>query len=64
MLNDFLTHANVNVFPLGCYDLLIGMDWLEEHKFFLNCFDKTFTCIDNNGNSIKVKGIPRKVTIR
>ena len=30
----------------------------------LNCFDKTFTCIDNNGNSIKVKGIPRKVTIR
>ena len=29
----------------------------------LNYFDKTFTCIDNNGNNIKVKGIPRKVTI-
>ena len=37
------------------------MDWIEEHKVLLNYFDKTFTCIDNNGNIIKVKGIPRKV---
>ena len=40
------------------------MDWIEEHKFVLNCFNKTFTCTNNNGNNIKVKGIPRKVTIR
>ena len=64
MLNDFLTHVNINIFPLRSYDLLIRMDWLEGHKFLLNCFDKTFTCIDNNGNNIKVKGIPTKVTIR
>ena len=64
MLNDFLTHVNVNILPLGYYDMLIGMDWLKEHKVLLNCFDKTFTCIDNNLNSVKVKGIPRKVTIR
>ena len=64
MLNDFLTHVNVNIFSLESYDMLIGTDWLEEHKVFLNYFDKTFKCIDNNGNSIKVKGIPRKVTIR
>ena len=57
-------HVNVNFIPLGSYDLLIGMDCLEEHKFVLNFFDKTFTCIDNNGNNIKVKGICRKVTIR
>ena len=64
MMNDFITHVNVNILPLGSYDLLIGMDWLEEHKVVLNCFDKTFTCTDNNGNNIKVKGIPRKVSIR
>ena len=64
MMNDFLTLVNVNIFPLGSYDLLIGMNWLEEHKVVLNCFDKTFTCIDNNGDNIKVKGFPRKVTIR
>ena len=55
---------NVNLLPLGSYDILIGMDWLEEIKVLLNCFDKTFTCIDDNGNNIKIKGIPRKVTIR
>ena len=50
--------------PSGSYDLLIGMDWLEENKVVLNCFDKTFTCTDDNGDNIKVKGIPRKVTVR
>ena len=63
-MNDFLTHVNVNILPLGSYDLSIGMYWLEEHKVVLNCFDKTFTCIDDNANNIKVKQVPRKVTIR
>ena len=40
------------------------MDWLEEHKVVLNCFDKTFSCTDDNGDNIKVKGIPMKITIR
>ena len=64
MMNDFLMHVNVNIFPLGSYDLLIGMDCLEEHKVVLNYFDKTFTCTDNNGNNIKVKVIRRNATIR
>ena len=63
-MTDFLTHVNVNILPLGSYDLLIGMDWLEEHKVVLNCFDKTFTCTDDNGDNIKVKGIPRNMAIR
>ena len=41
IMNDFLMHVNINIIPLGSYDLLIGMDWLEEHKVVLNCFDKT-----------------------
>ena len=57
-------HVNVNIIPLGSYDLLIGMYWPEEHKVVLNYFDKTFTCTGDNGNIIKVRGIPRKVTIR
>ena len=63
MMNVFVVHVNVNIFPLGSYDLLIGMDWIEEHKVVLNFFDKTFTCTADNGNNIKVKGVPRKVTI-
>ena len=64
MMNDFHMHVNVNILPLESYDLLIGMDWLEEHKFMWNYFDKTLTCTDDNGDNIKVKGIPWKVTIR
>ena len=64
MMNDFITRDDLNILPLGSYDLLIGMDWIEEYKVMLNCFDKTFTCTNDTGNAIKVKGIPRKVTIR
>ena len=30
----------------------------------LNCFNKIFTCTNDDGNTVKVKGISRKVTIR
>ena len=50
--------------PLGSYDMLIGMDWLEHHRVVLNCFDKTFTCINNDGKLINVRGIPRKIAVR
>ena len=50
--------------PLGSYDILIGMDWLEQHRLVLNCFDKTFTCVNNDGEIVNVKGIPRKTAIR
>ena len=32
-----------NALMLGSYDVLIGMDWLEQNWVVLNCFDKTFT---------------------
>ena len=40
------------------------MDWLERHQVVLNCFHKTFTCLDNNRERVTVKGIPRKVFVR
>ena len=64
MMNELNTHADLNILPLGSYDLLIGMDWLEKHRVIPNYYDQTFTCMDYNGNTIKVKRIPRKVTIK
>ena len=40
------------------------MDWLEKHRVILNFYDKKFTFMDDNRNTIKIKGIPRKVTIK
>ena len=48
VMNDFKNTVKLNVLPLGSYDLLIGMDWLEQHEVVLNCFAKTFTCVNNN----------------
>ena len=60
-MNQFETYVKLNVHPLGSYDVLIGMDWLEQHRVVLNCFDKTFTCINNEGETVTIIGIPSKI---
>ena len=37
---------------------------MEKHKVVLNCFEKTFTCLDDKVERITIKGIPRKVYVR
>ena len=45
-MDQFETSFKLNVLTLGSYEMLIDMDWLEQHRVVLNCFDKTFTCIN------------------
>ena len=59
-MNQLETSVKLNVLSLGSYDVLIGMDWLEQHRVVLNCFDKTFTCVNHEGETIIVTIIPRK----
>ena len=40
------------------------MDWLEIHQVALNCFQKISTCLNDKGETITVKGIPRIVSVR
>jgi hypothetical protein len=63
-MNGLNTREDLNILPLGSYDCLIGMDWLDQHHAILDCNNKTFTCLDEEGNLKKVQGIPRAVTIR
>ena len=37
-MSQFKTQVNLNVFSLGSYEFLIGMDWLEINQVVLNCF--------------------------
>jgi hypothetical protein len=46
------------------YDCLIGMDWLDQHHAILDCCNKAFTCLDEEGNRKSVQGIPKVVAIR
>jgi hypothetical protein len=63
-MNGLRTKADLNIIPLGSYDCLIGMDWLDQHHAILDCYNKAFTCLDGVGNLRTIQGIPRDVTIR
>jgi hypothetical protein len=63
-MNGLRTKVDFNIIHLGLYDCLIGMDWLDEHHVVLGCYNKAFTCLDEEGNLRTVQGIPRPITIR
>jgi hypothetical protein len=63
-MNGLSTKEYLNIIPLGSYDFLIGMDWLDKHHVVLDCYNKAFTCLDEEGNLRTVQGIPREVSIR
>ena len=56
--------VDVNIIPLVSYDYLICMDWLEKHHVFLDCYNKTTTFLDEEGNQGKIQGILRDVVVR
>ena len=61
---DHVIRINMNIFPLGSYNMIIGMDWLERHKVILNCFDKNFTCVDEDQIVRKVRGVTKFISLR
>ena len=64
VMNGLITCVDLNVLPISSYDVLIGMDWLEAHRMKLDCYNKTFECIDEEGNPVIVKGIPKVISVR
>jgi hypothetical protein len=58
------TKVYVNIIPLGSYDFLIGMDWLERHHDVLDCYNKIIICLDEEGKQGKVQQIPRDIVVR
>jgi hypothetical protein len=56
--------TNLNILPLGSYDMIIGMDWLEQHKSILDCYTKILSYKDNFGTVRRAQGIPKPVSVR
>jgi predicted aspartyl protease len=63
-MNGLSMNVYVNIMPLGSYECLIGMDWLEKHHVVLDCYNKTITCLNEEGQQGKIQGIPRVVVVR
>jgi hypothetical protein len=58
------TQDNINILPLGSYDLLIGMDWLTAYKTKLDCYHKTLECVNEEGRKITLQGIHKPLSVR
>lgn len=54
----------MNILPLGSYDILIGMDWLEKHWSLINCKTKTINFRDDKGERQEMQGIQKPLQIR
>ena len=63
-MDGLVTYVDLNVLPLGSYDILIGMEWLEAHTVKLDFYNKSFECIDEEGNPRVVRGIPKVISVR
>jgi hypothetical protein len=63
-MNGMSNKEDLNIIPLGSYECLIGMDLLDQHHVVIDCYNKEFTCLDEEGNLRTVQGIPREITIR
>jgi predicted aspartyl protease len=56
--------TNMNILPLGSYDMIIGMDWLERHKVVLDCYTKTLNYKDDCDTTRTAQGIMNPVLVR
>ena len=63
-LPTFHTQVNLYVAPLGSYDVILGINWLTEHKAIVNCEDKLVDYLDDFGNPIVVNRIKRSIMLR
>ena len=61
-LNDLDTSVNLNILPLGSYDILIGMDWLESHKDFIDYLHKIFSSVDEEDKYYTMNEIHRPLS--
>ena len=48
-MNGMKTFEDLNIIPLGSYDVWIGI-MLDAHHAVLDCHNKTYTCLDEEGN--------------
>jgi len=63
-MNGFNTILDSNIFSLGSYGVLIGMDWLDAHHVGLDCHNNIFICLDEEGQYKTVKEFSRPISMR
>jgi len=63
-LNGVNGNVNLNIIPVGFYDILTGMDWLDMYHTILYFHNLTFTYLNGGGKHKIVEEIPISIFIR
>jgi hypothetical protein len=63
-MNGLSTMEYLSIFPIGSYNYLIGMDWLDQNHAIIDYYNKKFTFLDEEGNLRTIQGIHRAITIK
>ena len=58
------TTTQLNAFPLGSYNMILGMDWLYLHRTKVDFFDKAIECLDDNGEKGISQGKKKPTSVR
>lgn len=55
----YLLHfsTDLKVLPLACYDVILGMDWLEEHSPMPVNWKMKTTAFEYKGTTVKMQGV-------
>lgn len=61
---EFTTLVNLMVISLGTYDIILGMDWLNQHQAVIDCSTKEIQCLDDFGSRNYISGIKRPISVR
>lgn len=61
---NMLTSFDLNLIPLGSYDLLIGMDWLAKYKTKFDSFSKSIEWLNHNGKRMMLHKKSKHVTVQ
>ena len=52
---------NLYVAPLGSYNIIIGINWLSEHKAKVDCLAKIVNCVDDQGRPTSISEIKHEI---
>ena len=63
-LGRFDTAVDLQIIPLGSYDVVLGMDWLGSYRASIGCRKKIIMCQDDQGNDVQIVGIPRPISLQ
>lgn len=56
-------HVDMNMRPLGSYNVLIGMDWLEGHWSLVDYKNKYVSYLRDLGKRKEIQGIKRNIKL-